>query len=91
MSFHEECACVKGQNSFVFSYYHVFAERLKSRQGLRSKGILSRCAEKFYLSIKQYFLLVMLSCRAGLASVRHCHRIMEVLDARIAAWVNIAF
>ena len=91
MSFHEECAHVKGQNSFVFSYYHVFAKRLKNQQSLRSKGNLARDAEKFYLSIMQYFLLLMFSCRAGLASVRHCHRIVEILGASIAAWINIAF
>lgn len=82
--------CKRAEHT-VSSYYQVFAKRLKSQQGLSSKGILARCAEKFYLSVVQYFLLVFFPCRAGLASVRHCHRIMEILGASIIAWINITF
>lgn len=74
----------------MFSHYHVFEKRLKDQQNMRRKVILAREEDEFYLSVMQYFLHVIFLCRAGLACVRHWHRIMEILDASIAEWISIA-
>lgn len=73
----------------MFSYYHVFEKRLKDQQNMRRKVILAREEKEFYLSIMHYFLYVIFLSRAGVACVRHWHRIMEILEASIAEWINI--